>query len=202
MKFVAYTQRVEIVPSYGERRDCADQKIAAFLLECGFLPIALPNHRELALRMVEKLQPIGIVLTGGNSLVKYGGDAPERDEMERALLEYACEKHIPVYGFCRGMQMILDFYGCELVNIGGHVTVRHEVQGRIGTRNVNSYHNQACKNIKTPLEVLGQTADGVIEAVWTNEQRMLATMWHPEREQPFDKNDIAMLRHLFEEAED
>ena len=32
MNIVLYTQRVEIVKSYGERRDCADQNIAKFIL--------------------------------------------------------------------------------------------------------------------------------------------------------------------------
>ena len=31
MNIVLYTQRVEIVKSYGERRDCADQNIAKFI---------------------------------------------------------------------------------------------------------------------------------------------------------------------------
>lgn len=199
MKPILYTQRVEIVQNYGERRDCADQKIADFLSECGFLPVALPNHKELALQIVGELQPAGIVLTGGNSLVKYGGDAPERDEMEHALLECACKRHIPVYGFCRGMQMVLDFYGCELEHVSGHVAVRHEISGAFGTRSVNSYHNQACRQVKAPLEVLAQTAEGVIEAVRVKEHQILATMWHPEREHPFDRNDTEMLRHLFVE---
>ena len=80
MKTVLYTQRVEVVKSYGERRDCADQNIARFLDACGFLPLPVPNVKELAEKMILELKPAGIVFTGGNSLTKYGGDAPERDE--------------------------------------------------------------------------------------------------------------------------
>lgn len=32
-KIVLYTQRVEVVESYGERRDCADQEIPRFLMK-------------------------------------------------------------------------------------------------------------------------------------------------------------------------
>ena len=85
-----------------------------------------------------ELKPAGIVFTGGNSLVKYGGDAPERDETEYAMLKLALEYDIPVYGFCRGMQTILDFYGCELSTVTGHVAVRHDIDGMLGKRNVNS----------------------------------------------------------------
>ena len=48
MKTVLYTQRVEVVKSYCERRDCADQNIARFLSTCGFLPLPVPNVKELA----------------------------------------------------------------------------------------------------------------------------------------------------------
>lgn len=36
MQTVIYTQRVEIVEGYGERRDCADQNIPKFLQVCGY----------------------------------------------------------------------------------------------------------------------------------------------------------------------
>ena len=52
MKTVLYTQRVEVVKSYGERRDCADQNIARFLSTCGFLPLPVPNIKELAEKMM------------------------------------------------------------------------------------------------------------------------------------------------------
>ena len=48
MRAVIYTQRVEIVDAYEERRDCADQRIADFIRECGFLPLPLQKKRELA----------------------------------------------------------------------------------------------------------------------------------------------------------
>lgn len=70
MRAVIYTQRVEIVDAYEERRDCADQRIADFIRECGFLPLPLPNKRELAAEMVSSIKPAGIILTGGNSLEK------------------------------------------------------------------------------------------------------------------------------------
>ena len=76
MNIVLYTQRVEIVKSYGERRDCADQNIAKFILACGFLPVPIPNVKEVAEKMVASMKPSGIIFTGGNSLVKYGGGGP------------------------------------------------------------------------------------------------------------------------------
>lgn len=200
MKTVLFTQRVEVVESYNERRDCADQRIAEFIAECGYIPIPAPNNADLAGKMVESIKPSGIVLTGGNSLVKYGGNAPERDAMDAKLLELAIEKQIPVYGFCRGMQSILDYFGNDLVQIQGHVAVRHTVAGMIqGGR--NSYHNQACVKLtdSCELEVLAQTEDGVIEAVKHEKYPIVATMWHPEREMPFLEADKNFLLNLIGE---
>lgn len=197
MKIVLYTQRVEVIESYGERRDCADQNIPRFIEACGYLPIPVPNIGEIAKKMIEQIQPSGIVLTGGNSLVKYGGNAPERDEVERRILDVSLERDIPVYGFCRGMQIILDYFGCELEQVQGHVAVRHKILGALGEPEVNSFHNQACYKVKVPLEVLAQTQDGVIEAVRHRNKRIIGTMWHPEREAPFPVLDIERIQKLF-----
>ena len=197
MQTVIYTQRVEIVERYGERRDCADQNIPIFLRACGYLPIPAPNVCDVVQEMIDAIQPAGIVLTGGNSLCKYGGNAPERDETERKILEIAIERNIPVYGFCRGMQVILDYYGCPLVEVKGHVAVRHTLTGALGGIEVNSFHNQACMDVSDSLEVLAKTEDGVVEAVRAKNAQMLATMWHPEREQPFVVSDMERLKRLF-----
>lgn len=196
-KIVIYTQRVEVVESYGERRDCADQNIPRFLEACGYLPIPLPNVLEEPAAFVELLQPAGIVLTGGNSLQKYGGTAPERDDTDYCLVETALNNKIPIYGFCRGMQSILDYFGCRLEHVECHVAVRHQVHGIWGDFEVNSYHNQACLEVTGGLEVAAQTEDGVIEAVVSWEHLLVATMWHPERENPFADRDVRRVRELF-----
>ena len=197
MDIVLYTQRVEIIESYGERRDCADQRISSFIKECGFLSVSVPNNADLVEMFVEELKPAGIVLTGGNSLVKYGGNAPEKDSVDRALISIAIDKKIPLYGFCRGMQSILDYFGNELLNVTGHVAVRHEISGLEKNRIVNSYHNQGCKELgNDDLEVLMKSDDGVIEKIRHKSLPIIGTMWHPERENPFDSDDVMMVRKL------
>lgn len=195
---VLFTQRVEIVESYGERRDCADQRIAGFIKDCGFLPVPVPNQPEIAKGIVKELPVAGIILTGGNSLVKYGGNASERDDTDRELICVAIEKGIPLYGFCRGMQSILDYFGNELGNVKGHVAVRHQIVGREHTAEVNSYHNQACQILSSDeLQVIMQAQDGAIEKISHKSLPIIGTMWHPERENPFRKMDVEMIKNLF-----
>lgn len=198
MQVVIYTGRVDVIESYGERRDCIDQRIADFIYECGYLPVHIPNKPEIVHEVISELSPAGIILVGGNSLIKYGGNAPERDATDNALLGQAVSRGIPLYGFCRGMQSILDYFGNVLENVSGHVAVRHRISGVDETRDVNSYHSQACTKLSnSALMVLMRSDDGVIEKVKHKELPIVGTMWHPEREKPFSKIDIEMVKTLF-----
>lgn len=197
MKKIIYTQRVEIVESYGERRDCADQKIPKFLMKCGYLPIPVSNLSDLVPLYFEEIKPDGVMLTGGNSLVKKGGNAPEKDATDENMIRCALEHKIPIYGFCRGMQSILDYFGQELIAVSNHVAVVHGLHGSYEGMQVNSYHNQGIKEVEEPFQVLAYTADGVIEAIQSTKYKIIGTMWHPEREQPFSEKDIQRVRKLF-----
>lgn len=195
MDVIAFTQRVEVVESYNERRDCADQRISEFVSCCGYLPVPLPNRDIAVDEYMRLLSPAGIVLTGGNSLVKCGGKAPERDEMDKALIRYALDNNIPLLGFCRGMQSILDFFGEKLESIEGHVAVRHIIRGYSGCTEVNSFHNQGCVDISSDeLEATMWTDDGVVEQVKHRKASIVGIMWHPEREGKFRSEDVELLR--------
>lgn len=199
MKTVIYTQRVDVIDSYCERRDSSDQRISEFIWHCGGLPIPIPNNSTFVNEFVEQISPSVIVLIGGNSLTKYGGNAPERDSIDRHLIQIAVDKHIPLYGFCRGMQSILDFFGNSLINVSNHVATYHKIIGIYDPFEVNSYHNQACINLSNnQLRVIMMSADGVIEAVQHCFLPIIGTMWHPEREYPFRDFDVEQLKKLLE----
>lgn len=196
MKIIVYTQRVEIVESYQERRDAADQRIPELLQECGYIPVPISNVIKNLEQWIEEIKPEGILLTGGNSLQKYGGSSSERDETDRRLIQIAEIEKIPLYGFCRGMQSILDYYGCELIDVSGHVAVEHKLMGEMLGIVTNSYHNQAAISVKDPLKILAYSEDGAIEAVSHQSLKMLGTMWHPERGR-YQEHDIKRIRDLF-----
>lgn len=197
MKKIFYTQRVENIEDYNERRDCADQRIPELLKICGYLPFPMPNIPDCIEMYFQYNKPDGIILTGGNSIVKYGGNAPERDLVDQIVLENAIKYNIPVYGFCRGMQSILDYFGVELVQIKDHVAVRHKVSGSWGEQIVNSYHNQAAISVNEAFIVTGMSADHVIESIVHREYKICGTMWHPERERPFQEIDIVRIQKFF-----
>lgn len=195
---VLFTQRVEYIESYKERRDCADQRISKFISECGYVPVPLPNSVDLLRTLLCVLDIDGVILTGGNSLVKYGGDAPERDEVDFELIKYCVENRIPLYGFCRGMQSILDYFGNELCDVKKHVAVRHRILSDDSELYVNSFHNQASVSLQNDFLMAEYVSDdGVIESVIHKDLSIMGTMWHPEREEPFSRYDINRVKDLF-----
>jgi len=151
MKLVAVTQRVSVIPAYGERRDCLDQAWSKFLAACDLFPLLLPNVTETALALCDGVGAAGLVLTGGNDLVECGGDAPERDAVEYALLDWAERRRLPALGVCRGMQVIQHRFGIALQRVEGHVAERQVIRVEGEPREVNSYHHFAAFESRSPL---------------------------------------------------
>jgi N5-(cytidine 5'-diphosphoramidyl)-L-glutamine hydrolase len=195
MKPVAVTQRVEVVPAHGERRDCLDQAWTKFLAACGLLPVLLPNLAEAALALCEGVE--GLLLTGGNDLAEMGGDAPERDGVENALLDLAERRKLPVMGVCRGMQVIQRRFDIPLQRVDGHVANRQVILIEGEPTEVNSYHRFAAFESRPPFDVWARADDGVIKAVRHSALPVMGIMWHPERLSPFSSADVTLFRRFF-----
>jgi len=198
LTLVAITQRVATDPATGERRDALDQRWTGFLAASGLRPLIVPNDAGAALDLVQALAPACVILTGGGDLGAYGGDAPERDAAEAALVDWASAHDLPVLGACRGMQHLLHLGGVVLERVAAHVRTRHELtlQGKAVT--VNSYHDRAALRVAGhDWDVLARAEDGAVEAVRHRGHRWLGIMWHPEREVPAAAHDIALFRAHF-----
>lgn len=207
MKRIAITQRVEIVPKYGERRDCLDQRWPQLVCALGHVPLPLPNIApERVAGLLDMLQPDAVVFSGGNSIAclepSAPGAAPERDAFEAELLQEALCRDIPVLGICRGMQAINVFLGGSLTGVDGHVGRAHEiyaVEDGLGFPDrVNSYHNWgiAREGLARGLEPLAFDRDGNVEAFRDPDKALAGIMWHPERETPVNPLDFRFLKRF------
>lgn len=197
MKMIALTQRVDIIDTYGERRDALDQRWGKLLLQSGLLPVTVPNNPGWLEVFLAQQAVDGILLTGGNSLACYGGNAPERDAVEALLLDYAISRNLPVLGVCRGMQVILDRCGVTLQTVTGHVAAEQEIDVEGQRVRVNSYHDWGTYAASAELNVWARADDGVIKAVRHKMHRIWGIMWHPERFASFRSEDLALLQRIF-----
>ena len=160
----------------------------------------------------------GILYTGGADIepARYGKQGEEylceqidqsRDQVEFTIAEKAEENGTPVFGICRGMQLLNVHRGGTLVtdieSFGGmsHRKLdgydsKHQVKIQPGSYlrrilssgegEVNSAHHQAVERVGDGLIVSARAEqDGTIEALeWadaTNKPFFLAVQWHPER---------------------
>jgi gamma-glutamyl-gamma-aminobutyrate hydrolase PuuD len=197
MTVVAITQRVDIT-NHNERRDCLDQRWHPFLNHCGLTALCLPNDSQAAAALLHSVEVSGLILSGGNDLARFSGDAPERDACEQAMVEWFLRSKKSVLGVCRGMQFLADYYGCDLDRIAGHAGTRHSVRFNNGTaREVNSYHNYAVLSVKGGFQADALADDNSIEAMHHDNGLVRGIMWHPERETTPQPEDIQLFRKAF-----
>lgn len=204
MKLIGITQRVEIVPSYNERRDCLDQQWFKLAEELNILATPLPNvPKDEAVELVDRLNLDGVILSGGNTITEYSKPsdvvAPERDAFEEAIVSHAIKNDLPILAVCRGMQFINVLFGGKLVKVTNHAAVTHAITKSTHEYEfpdtVNSYHNWGINrsSLADGLIPLAFDLQNNIEAFKHEEHRILGIMWHPERETPFNNIDISLI---------
>ncbi len=155
-----------------------------------------------------------LVLSGGEDVhPKYYGEEVKypdlldineaRDRLELTLVGRALKDRKPVFGICRGFQVLTVVLGGTLYQDLGKEGFKgglhraekgdalHTVEflgsfrDEFGERAVvNSRHHQGLKSLPKEipdLEVLARAEDGLIEAFSSRKLRILAVQWHPER---------------------
>ncbi|THF84333.1 gamma-glutamyl-gamma-aminobutyrate hydrolase family protein [Deinococcus sp. KSM4-11] len=193
----------------GRRFSGTSQNYAEGLAVVGALPIQLPPLPELAgehARIVD-----AVLLTGGVDVhprhfgahpVRGLGEVDEgRDRYETELYRAARTLGKPVFGICRGVQMINVLEGGTLwqhlpdharfwvdhAQVARPPTLGHEVtlvpgsalHAAHGERAlVNSYHHQGIDVLAPTLRAAAHAPDGLVEAV--EGDGLVAVQWHPE----------------------
>lgn len=208
MQKIGLTQRVDVIPDHGERRDALDQAWIVLLQRLGYVPVPLPNLVNDVCGYLDALGLDGVVVTGGNDLPEAPEAtwvAEERDRFERTLLDTCAETGRPVFGVCRGLQLAVVHHGGQLVAVDGHVAKRHRLIVRASSgvplrdrEVVNSFHRfGVCpEQLDGQWHVLATADDGTVEAIQHREHPLLAVMWHPERS-PSDPQDVELIRYVF-----
>ena len=120
------------------------------------------------------------------------------DRTEITLVRSAVGAGLPVFGICRGQQLINVALGGSLhQHIDGHDlhgqprdALAHPVEaepdselgqaiGSTGVR-VNSLHHQSIKDVATGLHAVAHSPDGTVESVESDDRMVVAVQCHPE----------------------
>ena len=186
------------------------------IIEAGGIPLIIPIGVEEEAAQILALTD-GLLLSGGHDVhpflfgaepsLKLGKNHPARDTIELALIEAAFQRKMPIFGICRGIQILnvalggtlyqdidSDHFSTKLLQHmqqSGRAVATHSVQviadnllATIVEQEkiaVNSFHHQAVNVLAEKLKVAAKSNDGIIEAVVHEEMPFcLAVQWHPE----------------------
>lgn len=128
------------------------------------------------------------------------------DELDMKVIEHAVMNKKPLFGICRGLQMInIYFNGSLKQHIDNHVDTRHKIYKKGNhelfddLEEVNSLHHQTIKKLGEGLEILFASNDGEIELIKHKNLPIFATQFHPEMEieSKMSKDCLEYFKKLF-----
>lgn len=179
----------------------------------GGLPFVVPASTDEARLNAYLDMAGGLMMPGGIDVwpMLYGQGAdqnigrldPRLDEYQGELIRLARKRSMPIFGICRGIQIINVALGGTLIqhipSAPSHVSHRQTMDGKwafhtvtavpgsfiadvFGTKfAVNSFHHQALDRVADGFRVTAVSQDGVIEAIESDDGQTIAVQWHPER---------------------
>lgn len=189
------------------------------IIHAGGVPFLIPlEARDEVLRVLFE-RADGIFLTGGGDIApEFFGETPilsledvqsARDELEFVLVRWALEENKPLFGVCRGIQVMNVaaggslyqdiasqcpdanrhdyFYSADYPRDFLAHSIAIEPGSRLGAAlsadrlPVNSLHHQALKHVPSVYQVVAQSPDGIVEGIEvTDHPFAVGVQWHPE----------------------
>ena len=210
---IALTPEAITLPANHVRRGAfCGASYSEAIAAAGGLPIILPLTREPAILRQLLSHCHGLLLTGGAD-VSHKFYAPRmptrqratiqgvdeiRDEMEIYLTRLALRNDLPVFGICRGIQVMnVALGGTLLPDMPGRrhskpIALKHALRWEKSSKMratlrapallVNTTHHQALDKVAPGLRVVARAKDGVIEAIEHDSARFFwGVQFHPER---------------------
>lgn len=206
---------IGITASLDNGKMTVDRTNSDAIFRAGGVPLVLPytvDENEIE-QLVDRID--GLLLTGGGDidptlfgeepLPGLGSICPERDTLEMALIRRMLDNDKPIFGICRGCQILNIAAGGDMYQDlytqrdallqhsqkaprwhASHTlrieegSLLHQIVGE-STYKVNSFHHQAVRKLAPGFAHSAATKDGVTEAFESQQHRfVLGVQWHPE----------------------
>ena len=148
----------------------------------------------------------GLILSGGDNI----GDDQKRDQTENKIINFGLSNKLPIFGVCRGMQVLNVFFNGTIDESSNPNHVRNPNSLEINnqkfsdflnnTIEVNSFHNNVINKsdlgkdlVPFAMSSIDQTVEGFVHKNYP----IVGVMWHPERLKNSQSKEI--LRKVFHE---
>lgn len=165
-----------------DNHDSFVYNLAAYFRECDH-KVVLRSESEATIEEIEKVSPIGIVISPGP---KHPKDAV----ISRKILKYFYNK-IPILGVCLGHQIIGYYFNADIVKgacpMHGKISKLYHTQDELfdnipNKYSITRYHSLVIKEETLPqeLKVIGKSEDGVIMAIKHRKYPVYGLQFHPE----------------------
>ncbi len=205
---VGISLRITEAQNYQETRDSLSQEWVPLLEKLSFQPVLIPNNLSNIPDFITEMGIDSIILSGGDDIGKH----PLRDKTEKQIIEFAIKSRLPIFGVCRGMQILNNYFNGSLNhNSRNHVGKRHllalinkKFVENLGmdSIDVNSFHNNIIneKDLGSDLNAFAIfEEDKTIEGFFHNDLPIVGVMWHLERDSnPI--NEVLLKKVLIDKA--
>ena len=123
------------------------------------------------------IRPSGIVLSGGSDI----GEYKLRDNSEKLLIKHSLRIGIPIFGICRGMQIIGSYFNVKLKSVKKHTNILHTIYSNKKKIKVNSFHKYSLKNCPKDFSIQFKSLDGNIESIKSNDKKNICVYVAPRK---------------------
>ncbi len=201
----------------------------------GGVPLLIAPHDDAELIACQLDCVDALLLAGGDDVDprRYGQSprkvlgqtSPIRDAAEWLALDVAMARQLPVFGVCRGFQVLNAYFGGTLHqdNTESGTDLKHmhwanpahpvhavtilpdsflaKLLG-VQTLVVNSFHHQSVNQLAPELQAAAVAPDGLVEAAeWVRDSRFVAgVQWHPEMMTATDTVALELFRYFVLQA--
>ncbi len=199
--------------TYGQSHTYTDSVIRA-----GGIPIIIPLTTDVDVLTDICSRLDGLLLSGGNDVSPESyGEEPYPETIETSELRDATDLHVlrtilaankPVFGICRGLQVLNIHFGGtlyqdikkdlpaamdhqlsskekDITHLAHPITIDQDSKlgAILGDTTVltNTHHHQAVKQLGSGLRITATSSDGIVEAIETTDDRfIIGVQSHPE----------------------